>query len=74
MKTQLATSQINLGSSDLANWSYGQFPSGRGNFPVSHISWFEARAYANYKGRKLPNLFQWLYSAKLSGLGLDSIT
>ena len=53
-----------------ANWSYGQFPSGRGNFPVSHISWFEARAYANYKGRKLPNLFQWLYSAKLSGWDL----
>ena len=53
-----------------ANWSYGQFPSGRGNFPVSHISWFEARAYAKFKGRKLPNLFQWLYSAKLSGWDL----
>ena len=49
------------------NWSYGKFPENQGNFPVTGISWFEARAYAKYKGLKLPNIYQWLDSAQLTG-------
>ncbi len=49
------------------NWRYGQYPKGEDNFPVTNISWFEARAFAKYKGLKLPNVFQWLHSASLSG-------
>ena len=37
------------------------------NLPVTGISWFEARAYSRYTGKKLPNLFQWLYAAGLAG-------
>ena len=36
-------------------------------FSVQGISWFEARAYAKYKGLSLPNIFQWLDAANLSG-------
>ena len=50
-----------------ANWIYGEFPDGEENFPVQGISWFEARAYAKYKGLSLPNIFQWLDAANLSG-------
>ena len=47
------------------NWRYGQYPKGEDNFPVTNISWFEAKAFAKYKGLKLPNVFQWLHSAGL---------
>ena len=54
-----------------ANWSYGQYEDNTENFPVTGISWFEARAYAKYKGYKLPNIFQWLCAAGLSGFVSD---
>lgn len=49
------------------NWTYGDFVEGEENFPVQGISWFEARAYAKYRGLSLPNIFQWLDAAQLSG-------
>ena len=50
-----------------SEWSYGQFVDNGENLPVTGISWFEARAYARYKGYKLPNLFQWACAAGLAG-------
>ena len=58
------------GKSGPANWSYGKFPSGLDNHPVTGLSWFEARAYAKFKNLELPNVFQWLYA---SGSGTSSI-
>jgi len=49
-----------------ANWSYGNYPEGQQNYPVTGISWFEARAYAKYKNLSLPNLYQWANAAMLS--------
>jgi len=49
-----------------AVWQYGSYPEGQANFPVTGISWFEARAYAKYKGLSLPNLYQWANAAMLS--------
>ena len=46
-----------------ANWSYGKFPAGLENLPVTGISWFEARAYARYSNLSLPNLYQWLFAS-----------
>ncbi len=46
-----------------ANWSYGKFPAGLENLPVTGISWFEARAYARYSKLSLPNLYQWLFAS-----------
>ena len=46
-----------------ANWSYGKFPAGQENLPVTGISWFEARAYARYSKLSLPNLYQWLFAS-----------
>ena len=53
------------------DWSYGKFGTNRENFPVTGISWFEARAYARYKELALPNVFQWLSAAGLSGFVAD---
>ena len=53
-----------------ANWSYGKYPSGLDNMPVTGISWFEAKAYAKYKNLDIPNVFQWLYA---SGTGFSGI-
>ncbi len=52
-----------------ANWSYGKYPSGLDNMPVTGVSWFEAKAYARYKKLDIPNVFQWLYA---SGIGFTS--
>ena len=49
------------------NWSYGEYQDGEDEFPVNGVSWFEARAYAKYKSLDLPNIFQWLDAALLSG-------
>ena len=53
------------------NWTYGDYPEGEENYPVRGISWFEARAYAKYKGLDLPNIFQWLDAANLSGFTMQ---
>ena len=37
-----------------------------GNHPVTGISWFEARAFANYSNMSLPNVYQWLYASGVS--------
>ena len=46
-----------------SNWAYGQFPSGLDNYPVTGISWFEARAYAKFLNLTLPNVYQWLLAS-----------
>ncbi len=46
-----------------SNWAYGQFPTGLDNYPVTGISWFEARAYAKFLNLSLPNVYQWLLAS-----------
>ena len=58
------------GKAGPANWSYGKFPGGLDNLPVTGISWFEAKAYAKYRNLDIPNVFQWLYA---SGTGFSRI-
>ena len=48
-----------------ANWSYSKFPKGQEDFPVTGISWFEARAYARYVNMDIPNVYQWSNAANL---------
>jgi dienelactone hydrolase len=62
----LRTFSGKFGKPGPANWSYGSFPVDQGNYPVTGISWFEARAYARFRNMKLPNVYQWLVAARLS--------
>ena len=42
-----------------AGWEAADYPEGKGEHPVTGVSWYEAAAYANWVGRKLPTVFHW---------------
>jgi dienelactone hydrolase len=42
-----------------AGWEVGKYPEGQGNHAVTGVSWYEASAYAEYAGKRLPTVYQW---------------
>lgn len=46
------------------HWSNQTFPEGQADHPVVGITWYEAAAYAAYRGKSLPTIFQWEYAAR----------
>jgi formylglycine-generating enzyme required for sulfatase activity/dienelactone hydrolase/tRNA A-37 threonylcarbamoyl transferase component Bud32 len=48
-----------------ATWEAGDYLEGRGDLPVTGVSWYEAAAYAAYVGKELPNVYQWSRAAGL---------
>ncbi|PYQ31422.1 MAG: hypothetical protein DMF57_14785 [Acidobacteria bacterium] len=52
------------------SWSGGAPPAGRENHPVTDVTWYEAAAFAEWKGKKVPTIYQWekaaLYPSKLT--------
>jgi dienelactone hydrolase len=41
-----------------STWEGGRYPEGKGDYPVSGVSWFEAAAYAEFVGKSLPVIAQ----------------
>src|SRR5438128_7864567 len=41
------------------SWSGGAPAAGRENHPVADVTWYEAAAFAEWKGKKLPSIYQW---------------
>ena len=46
-----------------ATWAGGHYPEGKGDLPVSGVSWYEAAAYAAFAGKSLPVMGQWYQTA-----------
>jgi eukaryotic-like serine/threonine-protein kinase len=42
-----------------STWAGGHYPEGKGDYPVSGVSWFEAAAYGAYAKKELPAFAQW---------------
>lgn len=46
-----------------AGWANGAFPPGEAGLPVTGVSWYEAMAYARYRGALLPTARHWARAA-----------
>jgi len=57
-----------------ATWESGTYPDGQGDHPVAGVSWFEAMAYARFRGKELPTAFHWYRAAYSLNEFLDSLS
>jgi formylglycine-generating enzyme required for sulfatase activity len=46
------------------SWSNQDYPEGKADHPVTDITWYEAAAYAAFRGRRLPTVYQWEKAAR----------
>ena len=48
-----------------ATWELGTYPEGRADYPVTGVSWYEAAAYAEFAGKRLPTVYHWQVASGL---------
>ncbi len=48
-----------------ATWELGAFPPGTEDYPVTGVSWYEAAAFAEYAGKRLPSVYHWTRATDL---------
>jgi serine/threonine-protein kinase len=55
---------VKSGHKPPTHWRNGIFPAGEASLPVYNISWEDARAYAQFVGKRLPHESEWEYAAR----------
>jgi formylglycine-generating enzyme required for sulfatase activity/dienelactone hydrolase len=49
-----------------STWVGGDYAEGAGNHPVTGLAWYEAAAYARFRGKSLPTIYHWNRAATTS--------
>jgi serine/threonine protein kinase/formylglycine-generating enzyme required for sulfatase activity/predicted esterase len=57
-----------------SGWELGSYSEGQGELPVDGVSWYEAAAYAEFAGKRLPSIYHWMRAATDFGLFSDVLT